>query len=722
MVTHVKRSISGATTLKLTGVLMGVKIALALLIASASAQSPESSPPDPTTATIYRDGWGIPHIYGDTDRAMAFGFGYAQAEDRLAALLENYLTAMGRRSAAFGPDELDADFAQHLWGHEAAARKAVGSLPPETLGLIDAFIAGVRQYMGDHPDDTPDWAFAPESTHAVALARHLVWRDLVARADAELAREPGPGPFDEGHTLWALSPERTAEDAPILCADPDGPWLGSLRYYEAHLHGDRTHVWGHTIPGLPVILFGHNRHLGWGLGPSGPDAADVYEIDMKTTAASTYSYDGKLRRLVLDTLRIDVRIGGSLAMVERFTQRTPDGPVLHRDGRKAYIYRIAGRGGDTIGQLYRMMLAPDFSAFYDALGGAQLGSRSILYSDRRGRVHYLQTGHTPVRSETEVWHLPVDGNTSNTAWQGYHTQNDLIQIVDPEQGWIHDIATSPDLLTAASPAIPDRYPSYIYDATPAQDPPRSRRLADILSGYGRLTLQEVFDLVFDTYVADAHHWQRALSDAWHIRGESNASKDSYALIQAWNGRAEPDARGLALYLAWRETCEDQGRSIDPARVRSRRSVSSVTATTLIDALDKATETHRKRYGRLDIPWREIHRYRKDGRSWGLSGVVHPHAESLRRTAVTIEGVVGYGDRGQAAPTVMVFRPKHIESYTAVPFGQSDQQDSPHRWDQAETLFSQDRLHPTRFDQRQHLKEKKVLRLPQNPSQPSSNKD
>jgi acyl-homoserine-lactone acylase len=715
---------TSTTKLKLTGRLLSVKIAAALaaLILPATAQSPADTTAGHATTTIYRDGWGVPHIYSDTDLGMAFGFGYAQAEDRLDALLENYLTAIGRRSAAFGLEELDADFAQHLWGHEASARNAVASLPPETRDLIDAFIAGVRKYLLDHPDEAPEWAFTPESTHAIALARHLVWRDLIARADDELARKPSPGPFDQGHTLWALSPERSAEDASILCADPEGPWAGSLRYYEAHLHGDRTHVWGHTVPGLPVILFGHNRNLGWGVGASGPDAADVYEIDMTSTAASTFFYDGEGRRLALDTLRIDVRVGESLTSVERFAQRTADGPVLHRDGRKAYVYRIAGGDGDAIGQLYRMMKASDFASFYAALGAAQLGSRSILYSDRRGRVHYLQTGQTPVRSETEVWHLPVDGNTSNTAWQGFHTQNDLIQIVDPEQGWIRDISTSPDLLTAASPAIPDRYPAYIYNASPAQDPPRSRRLAGILSGYGRFTLQEVFDLVFDTYVADAHHWQRALADAWMVHGESADTKVTYDLIHSWDGRADPGSRGLAIYLTWREACAAQGRSIDPARVRSRRPVSTETARALIDALEQATRTHKERYGRLDIPWREIHRYRKDGRSWGLSGVAHPYAESLRRTAVTIEGVVGYADRGQAAPTVMVFHPARVESYTAGPFGQSDQTDSPHRWDQAETLFSKDRLRPTRFDQRKHLKEKRVLRLPQNPSPLPSSED
>ncbi len=696
--------------LKLKGPLLGVKIIAFLVLISAPGLGSETT----GDVTVFRDGWGVPHIYGTSERAMAFGLGYAQAEDRLDALLENYLTATGARASVYGADQIDADFTQHLWAHEAAALETLATLPPATRSLIEGFTDGIRYYMSQHPEDVPEWAAPPHPAHTLAFSRYLVWRDLIARADREFSRAPDPGPDEQGHALWALSPERAAGDAPILVADPEGPWESPTRYYEVHLHGDSTHVWGYTIPGLPVILFGHNRHIGWGLGPAGPDVVDVYEIEMKSTAASTYSYGGRIRRLALDTLRIDVRTGNSTTTVERYAQRTNDGPVIHRDGRKAYVYRLSGLGGNAVGQLYRMMNAASFSAFYDAVAEAQMGSRSILYCDRRGRVHYLQTGHTPIRSETEVWHLPVDGNDPTTAWLGFHSQDDLIQIVDPEQGWIHDLSTSPDLLTSASPAVPDRYPLYVFNATPSRNPTHSRRLATHLSGYGRLTLQEVFDLVFDTYVADAHHWQRALADARVIQAEPSDNTEAFDLIQNWNGRADPDATGLALYLTWRETCEKKGRLIDHTRIASRQPMTARTAGALIEALEEASAAHAKRYGRLSIPWHEIHRFRRDDRSWGLPGVAHPLARSLRRTRVTVEGVVGYGNAGQAAPTVMVFHPNRIESYTALPYGQSDRKGSPHRWDQAEALYAQDRLRPTRFGQRKHLNRKRVLPLVQNP--------
>jgi acyl-homoserine lactone acylase PvdQ len=35
------------------------------------------------SVTIYRDIWGVPHIYGPTDASVMFGAAYARTEDRI---------------------------------------------------------------------------------------------------------------------------------------------------------------------------------------------------------------------------------------------------------------------------------------------------------------------------------------------------------------------------------------------------------------------------------------------------------------------------------------------------------------------------------------------------------------------------------------------------------------------------------------------------------------
>jgi len=62
------------------------------------------TPPDDLAArvTIYRDTYGIPHVFGETDAATMFGFAYAQAEDNFWRLEDNYIRALGRRAEVEG--------------------------------------------------------------------------------------------------------------------------------------------------------------------------------------------------------------------------------------------------------------------------------------------------------------------------------------------------------------------------------------------------------------------------------------------------------------------------------------------------------------------------------------------------------------------------------------------------------------------------------------------
>ncbi len=41
--------------------------------------------------TIIRDEWGVPHIYGKTDADCVFGMAYAQAEDNMAQVEDNFI-------------------------------------------------------------------------------------------------------------------------------------------------------------------------------------------------------------------------------------------------------------------------------------------------------------------------------------------------------------------------------------------------------------------------------------------------------------------------------------------------------------------------------------------------------------------------------------------------------------------------------------------------------
>ena len=80
------------------------------------AGEPLSRPPLASghEVTLYRDTWGVPHIFADTPANAAYALGYAQAEDRLEDIYTNIRTAVGTMAEAFGPQFADQDYMMKL--------------------------------------------------------------------------------------------------------------------------------------------------------------------------------------------------------------------------------------------------------------------------------------------------------------------------------------------------------------------------------------------------------------------------------------------------------------------------------------------------------------------------------------------------------------------------------------------------------------------------------
>lgn len=113
----------------------------------------------PTTGvTIYRDTHDIPHIYADNDSALAYGAGYAQAEDRLFLMdvLRHYGAGnlTGFLGASCGFEQMDHDQLLLAPYTKTQAIAQVNALPAEygadgTLAktMIYSYVNGVNAYI-----------------------------------------------------------------------------------------------------------------------------------------------------------------------------------------------------------------------------------------------------------------------------------------------------------------------------------------------------------------------------------------------------------------------------------------------------------------------------------------------------------------------------------------------------------------------------------------------
>src|ERR1043166_4777931 len=122
--------------------------------------------------TIYRDTYGIPHVFGETDAATMFGFAYAQAEDNFWRIEDNYLRALGRRAEVDGQDGVEGDRRNRALEIPRLAREEYRRLPRKMRALLDGFAAGLNAYLTDHPDVRPRVLTRFEAWYPLAFIRY----------------------------------------------------------------------------------------------------------------------------------------------------------------------------------------------------------------------------------------------------------------------------------------------------------------------------------------------------------------------------------------------------------------------------------------------------------------------------------------------------------------------------------------------------------------------
>src|SRR5579871_5329364 len=252
---------------------------------------------------ILRDEFGVPHIFAATAEGAAFGSGYAQAEDRLEELLRNYRKAEGTMSEAFGKDWIFHDYRQRVWRHRAVAEQHYRELDPKLRAICEAYQAGIRKFMQEHPEQVPAWAPKLEPWQVIALGRYIIWGWPEGEAGGDLLRagiQPDPVAY-HGSNEMLLAPSRTAMRAPIAVVDPHLSWYGEFRFYEMRIYGGELEFSGAAILGLPFPSLGHNRYLSVAMTTGGPDTADAYEEEVRD---GKYRFQDEWRPLVVRTERI----------------------------------------------------------------------------------------------------------------------------------------------------------------------------------------------------------------------------------------------------------------------------------------------------------------------------------------------------------------------------------------------------------------------------------
>lgn len=652
--------------------------------------------------TVYRDSWGVPHIYADTEVGAGYALGWCMAEDRLEDIHLNARTAVGGMAEFFGPDHVMTDYAMLMVENAKRCEEYWPGAPEHIRAYTEAYVAGVNAFAEKNPDRVPEYAVDLQPWHVAAIGRAMVLRWPLGTLMDDLGQKPEKSPYRSNS--FAIAPKRSAEDCAILLTDPHMEWENLAIMYEARVHGGDLHMNGFFICGSPVVGLGHNNDVGWAMTTGGADTSDVYMLKLNPEVVTQYEYEGEWKYMTPRLLQIKVK--GEKTPRVMPAMMTMYGPLLEEPDAENHI-AYAGRTPylEDMGmfeQMYAMAKAKGADEFYEALKMNHLMEQNIMYADTKGNIGYVRVGRCPIRPEGFDFTKPVPGETKAADWLGTHDLDDHVRILNPRHGYMQNCNVSPENMMQHSPFKAEDYPAELWNVSWDFNNLRGKRMTDLLAENRKVTKEDAMAITMDIFDIKAPVWQFALNEAVQALGGEYMPDPDFAYtvfdIMGWNGEFQQDLTAPTIYRAWRLKIGDE---VDLTKVMQQETLDEAQQKILMEGLKASIEELKALYGTREKPWGETHVVGRNGQFFPTDGTEFGSKQNMTETVrdvVSQEDPAGSGryvaHSGTLAAMLMFMHEDGIESYTCTPWGASSVPDSIHFMDQGRELYSKRKMKPT----------------------------
>ena len=668
------------------------RILLALLLALplAAAQPNKLA----QSVTIYRDLFGVPHIFGPTDASCVFGFIYAQAEDNFWQIEDSYIRSLGRASEIYGERTLDDDRLVRALEIPKLAKAEYERSSPASKRLSEAQADGLNYFLERNPQVKPRLLTHFEPWYTYALSRYALYYLFIFRGTGVRPDEINNVAQSQGSNMWAVMPSKSADGHALLFINPHQPFFGPGQWYEGHVHSDEGwDMSGASFFGSAFPTIGHNEFLGWSHTVNKPDIADVWEETFDNPQDPlAYRYGGAYRHATEWSDTIKVKTAAGLADRSFTFRKTHHGPILaKRNGKQLSVKMAKFEEGGQMDEWYAMSKARSLDEFKNAMSAVAVPMFNAIYADRAGNIFYVYNGAVPKRSPKFDWSKPVDGSTPETEWQGYHSFNELPQVTNPRTGFVQNCNSTPFETTLFENPDPSEFPKYMVGEG---DTPRARISRRILWNKDKFTFDEWAKAGFDTYVIEAETEIPRLAEAWDQHPSKKLS-DPVAELRNWDHVSTVDSVPMTLFLLWHE--KQYGTAVIPAAKPKQEPLESLEQ--VVDGLEKTFGTWRVAFGDLN---------RLERRH---SGGEEPFSDTVNSLPVAgAPGDVGivfnfyarpergakarFGVAGHSFISVVDFGPQ-VEARSIMVFGENSDPKSPHYFDQSR-LYATQQFKPAWF--------------------------
>lgn len=647
---------------------------------------------------ILWDNYGVPHVYASTTEGMYHAFGWAQMQSHANLLMQLYGQARGRAAEYWGEKFLQSDKQVRLFNIPDTAKQHYTRQTGENKRRLDAFVKGLNDYAAQHPhalDSGMKQVLPITVADVLAHSTRVICLEFLAGDDIREAINI----VRPGSNAYAIAPSKSASKNAMLVTNPHLPWFDYFMFFEAQLTAPGFDAYGVCLVGQPVLNIAFNQNLGWTHTVNTIDASDRYELTLRE---SGYLLDGITKNFQRKTSPIKVlQPDGSFKIEYVELTYSEHGPVVSKKNGKAYAIRIAGlENAFLAAQYHQMAKAKNLQQFEAALKMLQNPMFNVIYADKGGNILYLFNGNVPRRNEGDwtFWSGVVDGRSSKYIWKSYHRYNELPKVLNPSTGFVQNANDPPWTSTFPVALNPKDYPSYM---SPMGMDLRPQRAVNLIKDDASISFEELVAYKLNTGMEAADRFLDDLAEAVKQYPDTLAQK-AFDVLRAWDRTTNANSRGAVLFSSWLDrldgTLFSYPWSFDhPVTTPDGLKDPQKAVTLLVNAAKEV----QKSYGRLDIPWGDVNRFKVGNIELPANG--GPGDYGIFRTMYFSKDKStnkGYAYHGDSYVAVTEFG-RRVKAMVLLSYGNASQPGNKHIGDQLQ-LLSQKKL------RRALLEKKEVL--------------
>ena len=660
--------------------------------------------------TIIRDDFGVPHIYGKTDADAVFGLLYAQCEDDFNRVEQNYIWATGRLAEVDGEDALYSDLRAKLFMTEEEAKANYEKSPDWLKELCDAFADGVNFYLHTHPEVKPRLLTHFEPWMPMYFSEGSIGGDIERISTRKIKAFYEGGMqipeleelkiIKEKETLEpqgsngiAISGKLTESGNTMLLINPHTSF-----YFRGEVHvvsEEGLNAYGAVTWGQFFVYQGFNEKTGWMHTSTYTDVMDEFkETIVKMEDKLLYQYGEELRPVKESKITLKYKDGNELKKKTFPAYHSHHGPITHLVDGQWTAFAMMWEPVKALEQSFVRTKKDGYKGFKEMMDIRTNSSNNTVYADAEGNIAYFHGNFVPKRDDIFDYSQPVDGSNPKTDWQGLHTVDENILLLNPENGWLQNCNSTP--FTAAMEFSPkkENYPNYM---SIDQENFRGIHAINLLKDRKGYTLDNLIELAHNPYLPAFEKLIPGLVKAYDSHDDINPElKDAIDVLRQWDFKTSKESIAMTLAHFYGTHYGQKGKRIEGMSDMQRMDYFGTSSPfgERLRIFEEVIDNLIVDFGTWDIPWGEVNRYQRlngdirqlfddskpsipVGFASGRWGALAAYGARYTNNTKKL-----YGTRGNSFVAVVEFG-ERVKAKSMLAGGQSGDPDSPHFNDQAQ---------------------------------------